>query len=570
MKNKSWVGMGLPFGILLAFAGCATAPQHAGPVPKPPATIAQTLIPLKLFWNGHDNFTTATAQGEADAKAGGYKFIRIEGYVFANPQSNTVPLNQYWSAKRHDYMLLGKPLPMTLGNRGAYQPVRIEGYAYSQPQPGTVPLKRFKQGARDNFTTATAQGENDALEAGYVVQRIEAYVIPTPGYLNVATQMTNYALISQKGIVLKGGDRFNTPGTFRPPVEITIVAGTDSTNLRIGYAADQVIFNWERDRDQLRINGGPANGLHKAGAGSIPTGKFVTIRWIVTPDHQAIYVDDELRFEHSGDYSHINRCVTVFPAVGSTVTVKSITVKSLSPSQPHELVIVPKPLKLEAVSAGQIQKWIAQLADPDFSKRESAVNELAQHSASALPALEQALKTETGDDHRWWIQSAIQECGENQPKLDEISASPDGSEGLQVSEACKTGDGPFAVIERNGARGWEVSKKGSFLYFSASDEFRQLAISELEVQVEYLDIGTGEIALDYDSTDRGAPVGGAYKNNSTVIHCTNSGQWRKARFQLPDAHFRGSENCQTDFRFYNGGDEMIIRAVRVWLPRADN
>jgi hypothetical protein len=129
--------------------------------------------------------------------------------------------------------------------------------------------------------------------------------------------------------VLKGNERLNTPESYQPPVEITVVAKTDSTNLRLAYAADQVIFNWEMDQSQLRVDGGPANGLHKAGAGSIPVGKYVTVRWVVTPAYQVIYVDGKERYRHEGDYSQINRCVTVFPANGSTITVKSLTVKRL-------------------------------------------------------------------------------------------------------------------------------------------------------------------------------------------------------------------------------------------------
>jgi hypothetical protein len=135
-----------------------------------------------------------------------------------------------------------------------------------------------------------------------------------------------------KVTVLKGDARLNTPQSFQTPVEITVVAKTDSTNLRLAYAADQIIFNWEVNKSQLRVDGGPANGLHKAGAGRIPVGKYVTVRWVVTTTHQAIYVDGQLRFEHDGDYSHINRPVSVFPANGSTVTVKSITVKHIADS----------------------------------------------------------------------------------------------------------------------------------------------------------------------------------------------------------------------------------------------
>jgi hypothetical protein len=290
----------------------------------------------------------------------------------------------------------------------------------------------------------------------------------------------------------------------------------------------------------------------------------VTIRWLVTPKRQAIYVNDELRFEHDGDYSNINRCVSVFPAVGSKVTVQSIIVKPLSPPQPVSAVTVPQPGKVEVISDQQIHKWVVQLADSDFSKRESAINELARHPADALPALQPVLQTETDSDRRWWIQSAIQECEENQPKPDEISASPAGSKGLQVSEACKSGDGFFTNVEHEGTACWEVPKKNSYFYFSASDEFRQKAETALEIQVEYLDIGTGTIGLDYDSSDKRSPFGEAYEHHSTFIHCTNSGQWRRGKFHLANARFRGSENCQTDFRFYNGGDDMIIRSVRVW------
>jgi hypothetical protein len=132
-----------------------------------------------------------------------------------------------------------------------------------------------------------------------------------------------------KPTVLTGDSRFTSPQRYRPPVEITIVAMTDSTDLRISYAADQVIFNWEDDKTQLRVDGGPADGQHQPGEGYIPPGKYVTIRWKVTPTQQSIYVDGQLRFSHSGDYSQVNNYVSVFPAVGSVVTVKSVTVKQL-------------------------------------------------------------------------------------------------------------------------------------------------------------------------------------------------------------------------------------------------
>jgi hypothetical protein len=135
-----------------------------------------------------------------------------------------------------------------------------------------------------------------------------------------------------KVTILKGDEHFYTPKAYRPPVEITVVAKTDSTNLRLAYAADQIIFNWEMNPWQLRVDGGPANGLHKDNAGHIPRKKYVTVRWVVTTTHQSIYVDGQLRYRHDGDYSQINRQVSIFPANGSTVTIKSVTVKPIPDS----------------------------------------------------------------------------------------------------------------------------------------------------------------------------------------------------------------------------------------------
>lgn len=129
-------------------------------------------------------------------------------------------------------------------------------------------------------------------------------------------------------VTVENQESISTRATFKPPVQITIVAKTDSNDLRIGYAANQMIFNWENSPSELRIDGGPASGKHKAGAGLIPKNKYVTIRWIVTPTKQQIYVDDHLRYEHEGDYSKIDNPVSVH-SWKSKVSVRTIKVKAL-------------------------------------------------------------------------------------------------------------------------------------------------------------------------------------------------------------------------------------------------
>ena len=57
----------------------------------------------------------------------------------------------------------------------------------------------------------------------------------------------------------------------------------------------------------------------------------MNIRWIVTPVRQAIYLDGELRFEHEGDYSKIDKPIRIFPKLGSELLVRALKVKHLPP-----------------------------------------------------------------------------------------------------------------------------------------------------------------------------------------------------------------------------------------------
>jgi hypothetical protein len=218
-----------------------------------------------------------------------------------------------------------------------------------------------------------------------------------------------------------------------------------------------------------------------------------------------------------------------------------------------------------------IKKWIAQLHDSDGAKRNAAVQALVLEpdiAAAALPLLKQELAQETDLNRRWWLQAAIQQCEDKLPQPGEISAMPDRSQGLRVNETCKSGDGPFAIVEHDRVRCWQTPKRvgntWAYLYFVADDAFRQKVGSALVIQLEYLDAGSGEITLEYDSSKDRMPDHGAYKNHSLHIHRTDSGQWRTVRFHINDARFRGSENVGSDFRFYNGGDDLLVHSVRVW------
>lgn len=161
-------------------------------------------------------------------------------------------------------------------------------------------------------------------------------MVMLPAILQAADEGIEHitALTEKKGlpITLKGSESITTRASFKPPIEFTVVAKTDSTNIRIGYAATQVIFNWEVIPTELRVDGGPVGSVNKPGAGSIPTNKYVNLRFVVTPGKQSIFVDDQLRFEQEGDFSKVDNPISV-RSMQSRVTVKSIRVKTPKETQ---------------------------------------------------------------------------------------------------------------------------------------------------------------------------------------------------------------------------------------------
>ncbi len=152
----------------------------------------------------------------------------------------------------------------------------------------------------------------------------------------------------------------------------------------------------------------------------------------------------------------------------------------------------------------------------------------------------------------------------------EVSANPDHSAGIKIRNV---EDGRFTVTQRDGIQCWLVARHTPkhFLYFALDDGFRRQPGKALDIELDYLDTGVGDVVLDYDSTDVRAPVGGAYKSHSSITRrANNTAQWQTAHFRITDARFRGSENAQSDFRFHYEGSELLVRAVRVRCVESSN
>ena len=107
-----------------------------------------------------------------------------------------------------------------------------------------------------------------------------------------------------------------------------------------------------------------------------------------------------------------------------------------------------------------------------------------------------------------------------------------------------------------------VGGEYTFIYFAVADEFIREPKGPVEVAVEYLDRGTAEFGIDYDSTDETAMIKGAFKS---AVRCrkTNTGEWKTHVFVLADARFTNREHMGSDFRLAAYGEDLLVRRVEV-------
>lgn len=94
----------------------------------------------------------------------------------ANAQ-NLVPLELYWNSQREDNFSTATPEGGNSAIQAGYDYVRVEACVFPTQQPGTVPLNLYWSPDReDNFTTVA--GGQDARLAKYFFARTEGYVYP--------------------------------------------------------------------------------------------------------------------------------------------------------------------------------------------------------------------------------------------------------------------------------------------------------------------------------------------------------------------------------------------------------
>lgn len=162
-----------------------------------------------------------------------------------------------------------------------------------------------------------------------LVSRMNADGNLLPQLLNIGTTARRV----DEGLMLFDSREYTgalTPQTFSAPIEIDIVVKTDGADVRLYFGPADVIFNYGYQASELFV-GDPAKERFTRikNRGSIPVKQFVTIKWVFQPDSMAICVNNDLRYQSSHDYRNVQGRIGIGPALRSTITVGSMTVKPL-------------------------------------------------------------------------------------------------------------------------------------------------------------------------------------------------------------------------------------------------
>ncbi len=129
-------------------------------------------------------------------------------------------------------------------------------------------------------------------------------------------------------VIPPSGERIVSNKSYAPPLEIEYVCATSRNNIRLGFACNEIIFNWEMNRDELRIGGGPASDRHVRNSGAVPAGRMLTIRQLVLLNEMSIFVDGQKRASWPGDFSRVRDLIEVF-GHDSELQVRAVRVRAL-------------------------------------------------------------------------------------------------------------------------------------------------------------------------------------------------------------------------------------------------
>lgn len=149
------------------------------------------------------------------------------------------------------------------------------------------------------------------------------------------------------------------------------------------------------------------------------------------------------------------------------------------------------------------------------------------------------------------------------PSVTVLLGPTNETRGLKQFEWADGKTAPAVAGGHSGRRLVPTEHRGRYVYFQIDDSFKWAEEMEVEVIIEYFDLGNGGFQIEYDGSDPQAPFHGAYSPSPTRVTLSDSGQWKTASFRLTRARFNNAQNGGADFRIAFTGDQLLIRRVTV-------
>jgi hypothetical protein len=120
---------------------------------------------------------------------------------------------------------------------------------------------------------------------------------------------------------------------------------------------------------------------------------------------------------------------------------------------------------------------------------------------------------------------------------------------------------PAVIADRECRSVVPTEHGGRYIYLRIDDSFKWADRMLADLEVEYFDGASGSFRIEYDGSDPNAPFQGAYTAAPRTVNLTGTGQWRTARFRLPDARFLNSQNGGADLRIAVSTDTFHVRTI---------
>jgi len=143
-----------------------------------------------------------------------------------------------------------------------------------------------------------------------------------------------------------------------------------------------------------------------------------------------------------------------------------------------------------------------------------------------------------------------------------VAAGESKESGVRFIPFEDSGATPSRVDGRDCWSAKPIRSASAYLYFQMDDSFKWKTLMDATIEIEYRDSAAGLLGIEFDGSDRDAPVHGAYTRTEKIA-LRGDRAWKTARFKLSGACFANGQNGGADFRLVAEAAGISMQRVTV-------